>query len=134
MIRQTFNEKDGFLPSGYYSLCFKMSKHEYNNLLFEISEEIDETKLRNLVFICRDDLPKGCIKDSITTVLTLFIELEKNNRLGIDRLDILKSILTLLKKRSLLKKVEKFDVKRKGLYFLVNKLARSLCKFCDDGS
>ena len=132
MIRQTFNEKDGFLPSGYYSLRFKMSKHEYNNLLYEISKKIDATKQENLVFICRDDLPKGCIRDSITTVLTLFEELEKNNRLGIDRLDILKSILTQLKKGLLLKKVEKFDTKRKGLYLLVNKLARSLCKVCDD--
>ena len=97
-----------------------MSEHEYNNLLYEISEKIDATKLGKLVFICRYGLPKGCIKDGITTVLTLFEELENNNRLGIDRLDTLKNILTLLKKGSLLKKVEEFDAKRKGWYLLVN--------------
>ena len=91
-----------------------MSEHEYNDLLFEISKKIDVAELERLVFMCRSDLPKACMKDSITTVLTLFEELEKNNRLGIDRLDTLKNILTLLKKRSLLKKVDEFEAKRKG--------------------
>lgn len=91
-----------------------MSEHEYNDLLFEISKKIDVTELERLVFMCRSDLPKACVKDSILTVLTLFEELEKNNRLGIDLLDTLKNILTLLKKRSLLKKVNEFEAKRKG--------------------
>ena len=109
-----------------------MSEHEYNDLLFEISKKIDVTELERLVFMCRSDLPKTCMKDSITTVLTLFEELEKNNRLGIDRLDTLKNILTLLKKRSLRKKVDEFEARRKGwcciqIYYFP-------CEFCDAGS
>ena len=65
--------------------------------------------------MCRDDITEGS-EDRIQDVLTLFKELEKENHLGIDRLDTLKEILTRMKKRSLLKKVEEFEIKRKGLH------------------
>ena len=92
-----------------------MSKHEYNDLLFDISKRINANELPRLVFMCRDDIAAGS-EDRIQDVLTLFKELEKENHLGIDRLDTLKEILTRMKKRSLLKKVEEFEIKRKGLY------------------
>ena len=102
-----------------------MSKHEYNDLLFEISRKIDAAELKRLVFMCRDDLAKGS-KDSIKDVLTLFEELEKQNYLGIDHLDTLKNILALLKKKSLLKKVKEFEITRKGRFC---RIAFSPCKF-----
>jgi len=92
-----------------------MSKHEYNDLLFDISRKINTNELPRLVFMCRDDITEGS-EDRIQDVLTLFKELEKENHLGIDRLDTLKEILTRMKKRSLLKKVEEFEIKRKGLH------------------
>ena len=60
---------------------------------------------------------KQISKDSERTTqnaLGLFEELEKQYNLGIDRLGILKQILKQLKKRSILKKVEGFEIKRKG--------------------
>ena len=92
----------------------KMSKYEYNHLLFEISEKLNANELKKLVFMCRDDIPNGS-EDSIQDVLTLFKKLENQNCLGIDRMEMLKETLKMLKKRSLLKKVEEFQIKRKGM-------------------
>lgn len=91
-----------------------MSKIEYSDLLFEISKKLDENELPRLIFMCREEIAKGS-EGNIRDVLTLFEELEKQNRLGIDRLDTLKEILKQMKKRSLLKKVEEFETRRKGI-------------------
>ena len=92
-----------------------MSEVEYNALIFEISEKIEETNLDFLKFMCRHHLGNGTW-EHITTVRKLLLELEKKNRLGIDRLDLLKEIVKQLKKqkRTLLKKVDDFEVRRKG--------------------
>ncbi|KAL9959110.1 hypothetical protein ACROYT_G036194 [Oculina patagonica] len=90
-----------------------MSKIEYSDLLFEISEKLDGNKLPRLIFMCREEIAKGS-EENIRDVLALFKELEKHNSLGIDRLDTLKEILTRMKKRPLLKKVEEFEIKRKA--------------------
>lgn len=90
-----------------------MSDIEYSNLLFDISEKLDVNKLPRLLFMCRKEIAEGS-EENIRDVLSLFKELEKQNRLGIDRLDTLKEILTHMKKRSLLKKVEEFEIRRKG--------------------
>ena len=91
-----------------------MSKIEFRTLLYEINGKLDENELPKLVYMCKDEIGKGS-GGNIRDVLTLFDELEKQNRLGIDRLDTLKEILTQMKKRSLLKKVEEFEIKRKGI-------------------
>ena len=91
-----------------------MSKIEYKDLLYEISEKLNESDLRRLVFMCSDEIPENSV-ENIRDVLALFRELEKHNRLGIDLLDILKDILKQMKKRSLLKKVEEFETRRKGI-------------------
>ncbi|KAL9959130.1 hypothetical protein ACROYT_G036218 [Oculina patagonica] len=90
-----------------------MSEIEYSDLLFEISEKLDGNKLPRLVFMCRNKIAKGR-EENIQDVLTLFKELEQHHSLGIDRLDTLKEILTQMKKRPLLKKVEEFEIKRKA--------------------
>ena len=91
-----------------------MSKIEYSDLLFEISKKLDKNELPRLIFMCREEIAEGS-EESIRDVLTLFKELEKQNRLGIDRLDTLKEILKQMKKRPLLKKVEEFEIRRKGI-------------------
>ena len=91
-----------------------MSKIEYSDLLFEISEKLDVNKLPRLLFMCREEIAKGN-QSNIRDVLTLFEELERNNSLGIDRLDTLIEILTQMKKPSLLKKVREFEIRRKGI-------------------
>ena len=91
-----------------------MSKIEYRNILYDISKKLDESELPRLIFLCSEDIPEGSA-ENIGDVLALFKELEKHNRLGIDQLDILKEILKQMKKRSLLKKVEEFETRRKGI-------------------
>ena len=62
--------------------------------------------------MCRKQISKDSGRTT-QNALGLF-ELEKQYNLGIDRLGILKQILKQLKKRSILKKVEGFEIKRKG--------------------
>ena len=91
-----------------------MSKIEYKDLLYQISEKLDESELPRLIFMCSEEIPESS-GENIGNVLALFKELEKHNRLGIDLLDNLKDILKQMKKRSLLKKVEEFETRRKGI-------------------
>ena len=89
-----------------------MSEIKYCDL-FNIRTKIGVNQSERLVFMCRKQISKG---SEITTqnVLGLFEELEKQDNLGIDRLGTLKEILKQLKNRSMLKKVEEFEIKRKG--------------------
>ena len=50
---------------------------------------------------------------NITDVSKLFTELEKQDNLGIERLEILKTMATEMEKPDLLQQVEEFDKKRK---------------------
>ena len=89
-----------------------MSEIKYCDL-FNIRTKIGVNQSERLVFMCRKQISKG---SEITTqnVLGLFEELEKQDNLGIDRLGTLKEILKQSKNRSMLKKVEEFEIKRKG--------------------
>ena len=89
-----------------------MSEIKYCDL-FNIRTKIGVNQSERLVLMCRKQISKG---SEITTqnVLGLFEELEKQDNLGIDRLGTLKEILKQLKNRSMLKKVEEFEIKRKG--------------------
>ena len=91
-----------------------MSKHEYRCLLFDISKKINANELEKMVYLCKDDLPKGTRRDGFEDALELFDLLETKNRLGIDNTQILKGMLQNLPKKALLRKVEDFEIKRKG--------------------
>ena len=93
----------------------KMSEYEYSGLLFDISEKLDVNKLPRLLFICRKDIAEGS-EENIHDARAVFKELEKQNRIGIDHLENLKEILTQMKKPSLRKKVEEFEIRRKGIH------------------
>ena len=95
-----------------------MSKHEYRRLLFDISEKINPNELKKMVYLCIDDLPEGTRRDSFEDALALFDVLERKNRLGIDNTQILKGMLQNLPKKPLLRKVEDFEIKRKGKNWL----------------
>ena len=107
---------------------FENKQKEYNALLEEIIRVLDElNELEWLVSVCRGKLSEeseGLIED----VRSLFKELENQNILGLDRLDILKEILTETEKKDLLKKVEEFEERRnkedeferkKGICFII---------------
>ena len=75
------------------SIFFKMSAIEYNNLLFEISQRLDELNvLDRLRFMFRGKLTAGS-EGIILDALSLFQELEEQNILGADSLDEMKELL-----------------------------------------
>ena len=94
-----------------------MSEIKYCDL-FNIRTKIGVNQSERLVFMCRKQISKGS-KITIQNVLGLFEELEKQDNLGIDRLGILKEILKQSKNRSMLKKVEEFEIKKKGAQLML---------------
>ena len=94
-----------------------MSEIKYCDL-FHIRTKIGVNQSERLVFMCRKQISKGS-KITIQNVLGLFEELEKQDNLGIDRLGILKEILKQSKNRSMLKKVEEFEIKKKGAQLML---------------
>ena len=108
-----------------------MSAIEYNNLLFEISQKLDELNVLNrLVFMCRGKLASGS-EDNIQNVLSLFEELEEHNNLGIDRLEEMKELLKGVGEWSLNGKVERFESKRREYNVLLEQTIRALDELDD---
>ena len=86
---------------------FENKRKEYNALLEEIIRLLDELNdLERRGKLSEES--EGLIED----VRSLFKELENQNILGLDRLDILKEILTETEKNDLLKEVEEFEERR----------------------
>ena len=107
-----------------------MSTIEYNNLLFEISQRLDELNVRDrLLFMCRGKLASG--SEGIQDVLSLFKELEEKDYLGIDRLKILKEILKSVREWSLFGKLKNFERKRKEYSRLLDEVIRVLDELND---
>ena len=108
-----------------------MSSTEYHDLLFEISQRLDKLNvLDHLLFMCREELASGN-EGNIQNARSLFIELEKQNFLGTDRLQLMKRLLKGVKEWSLREKVKKFEKKRKEYKALLKKIIRSLDELND---
>ena len=91
---------------------FESKRKEYHDLLEQIIGPLDElNELERLIAICRGKIPED--SGQIHDVRSLFKELESQNNLGIYRLDVLKVILTEMKKDDLFKEVERFEERRK---------------------
>ena len=103
-----------------------MSAIEYNNLLFEISQRLDELNvLDRLRFIFRGKFASGS-EDIIQDALSLFKELEEQNILGADRLVEMKELLNGVEEWSLLEKIERFESKRKEYRDLLEQIIHVL--------
>ena len=90
-----------------------MSDIEYSDLIFKISERLDELNVRErLIFMCRRKLASGN-ENSIQDALSLFKELEEQDCLGPDRLEIVKDVLKNVEEWVLFGKVKRFESKRK---------------------
>ena len=88
---------------------FEQKRKKYNNLLEQIIRELDELNdLERLISICKGNITEER-RASIHDVRSLFKELESKDCLGIDRLEIVKEILTQTEKTDLLKEVEEFE-------------------------
>lgn len=110
-----------------------MSKIEYNFLLLEISERLDQMAvLERLVFSCREMLAAvSSGHDSIQDTLSLFRQLEESKWLGINRLQVLKDLLKGVKEWSLFGKVRNFESARKEYNELIERIIRALDELSD---
>ena len=106
-----------------------MSAIEYNNLLRQISQRLDDINAgQQLLVICRGKLPARN-EGSVPTLL--FLELEMKGFLSPDRLTVLKTILKGVKEWAFLERVEKFERKRKEYNNLLEQIIRELDELND---
>lgn len=108
-----------------------MSAVEYNSLIFEISQRLDELNVgRKLIVMCRGKVaPRS--EGNMQDAFSLFVELEGKGFLGPDNLDVLKDVLKGVKEWALLEEAEKFESKRKEYDVLLKKLIRVLDELND---
>ena len=117
--------------SQHDSSAVRMSTIDYNALLFRVSRRLDElNESEQLNFICRDLLPSGS-EDDIQDSLLLLKKLEECKHLGPDRLQIMKDILKNVEEWSLVRKVEKFERKRREFIDLLEPMIRVLDELND---
>ena len=103
-----------------------MSAIEYNNLLFKISQRLNELNVgRQLLVMCRGKVaPRD--EETMQDVFPLFVELEQNGFLGADKLNILKDLLKGLEEWSLFGNVKSFESKRKEYNSLLERIIHVL--------
>ena len=92
---------------------FENKRNEYKSLLEQCCRVLHECgQLERLISVCEGKISQDR-QGHITDVSNLFTELEKQNNLGIGRLEILKTMATEMEKPNLLQQIEEFDKKRK---------------------
>ena len=108
-----------------------MSTVEYNCLIYEIRERLDELNVgKKLIFMCRGKVaPRS--EENMQDASSLITELEEKEFLGPDNLDLLKDLLKGVKEWALLEEVEKFESKRKEYDILLNQIIRALDELND---
>ena len=91
---------------------FENKRKEYKSLLEQCGRVLGEcNQLERLISVCYGKISHDR-QARITDVFTLFTELEKQNNLGIKRLEILKTMAAEMEKPNLLKRVEEFEKRR----------------------
>ena len=106
-----------------------MSAVEYNSLLFEISQRLDDLNLgKKLLVLCRQKVAPRNEENMLQDVhvFSLFEELEQNGFLGPDKLTTLKDLLRALKEWSLFEHVKTFEIKRKEYNSLLERIILDL--------
>ena len=107
-----------------------MPEMEYNNLLYQISERLDELKVgKQLLFLCRGKVTARSEENFQTS--SLFEELEQKGFLSPDHLVLLKGMLKGVNEWALFDEVEKFETKRKEYNNLLEQIVRVLDELND---
>ena len=102
-----------------------MSYVEYNHLLFEISQRLDQlNQHEHLLLMCRGRVASR--PEDIPDALSLFRELEDRNKLAIDHVELWKELLKAVGEWPLFDKVRKFEDKRKEYQELLEQISRAL--------
>ena len=92
---------------------FENKRKEYKSLLEQCGRVFHECgQLERLISVCEGKISHER-QGHITDVSKLFTELEKQDNLGIERLEILKTMATEMEKPDLFRQVEEFEKKRK---------------------
>ncbi|KAM6421517.1 caspase-8-like [Rhynochetos jubatus] len=84
----------------------------YRHLLFQLSEDITRDELKSFKFLLGKELPK-CRLNPKTTMLDVFIEMERKGILGEGNLHVLKSLCAEIN-TSLLKRIEEYELNLLG--------------------
>ena len=108
-----------------------MSAIEYNDLLFKVSQRLNELNVgRRLLVMCRGKLaPRS--EEHLPDALELLLELEEKEYLGPERLGVLKDVLGGLEEWPLLENVEKFETKIKEYHGLLEQIIQALDELND---
>lgn len=88
-----------------------MEREDYRTFLLRISEHITEEKLKQLKYLCSDDIPEGDL-EKINSPLELFRDLERRKMIGIDDLSFLQKLLEDVTCFQLATKVDDFTSRR----------------------
>ena len=108
-----------------------MSEFEYKNLLFRISQRLDNRNAgKQLLVICRGKLAARRGEENIPT-FSLFVELELKGFLSPDRLDLLREMLKGVKEWEFLHEVQGFEHRRKKYNNLLELIIRVLDELND---
>ena len=88
-----------------------MERNNFKTFLLRISENITEEKLRQLKYLCSDDIPEGDL-EKISCPLELIRDLERRQKIGIDNLHFLQNLLLDVRCVQLANKVGDFISRR----------------------
>uniref|UniRef100_A0A673HEL4 Caspase 10, apoptosis-related cysteine peptidase n=1 Tax=Sinocyclocheilus rhinocerous TaxID=307959 RepID=A0A673HEL4_9TELE len=101
----------------------------YRQLLYELSESICEQDLKNIKFLLLKTLSRKKLEKD-TTLLQLFLDMEKEDLLGEHNLDVLQKIIAdinpSLEKRIIQYKTERYERER-GFCLIINNYDFSAC-------
>ncbi|KAK6472545.1 FAS-associated death domain protein [Huso huso] len=81
---------------------------EFLGLLYQISGSLDSENLKNLKFLCGDDIRKKEL-ENISSGTDLFKNLMEKGKISIDNTGFLRLLLTKIKREDLLEKLDNFE-------------------------
>lgn len=91
-------------------------RNEYRELLLRIACDITHEELEKMKFLCADFIPYtklAQVENILAEVFEFFCKLEAENKLGIDDLEWLKTMLDHFEKKELAIKVTEFEFNRR---------------------
>ena len=94
--------------------AFEKKRKEYTNLLAKVTDALDSDEriqLEQLKTICLEE-ETSLELDDISDIRAVFKELERRNKLGFRRLNLLKKILSRIGKEDLVREIEEYEERR----------------------
>ena len=88
-----------------------MESNNFRTFLLRMSDHITDVKLKQLKYLCSDDIPEGDL-EKINCPLDLFRDLERRGKIGIDNLSFLQQLLSDVMCVQLANKVGDFILRR----------------------